>query len=195
MELIPVEYGFSSVMNDIVNMTMKKAQDKGLMYKLNVSPDIPSMLFGDEIRVRQVMLNLINNAIKYTVEGNVSIIVSYDKTEEMLRLTVSDTGIGIKEEDMERLFGSFQRLEEDRNRNIEGTGLGLNITMRLVKMMDGNIEVSSTYGEGTIFTATMKQKPVDKTPIGDFAKKIFPDFKNILTSTDLRLSLLRRAFS
>ncbi|MCR4740584.1 MAG: response regulator [Lachnospiraceae bacterium] len=172
MELVPVEYGFASVMNDVVNMTMKKAQDKGLIYDLKVSKDIPSILRGDEIRVRQVMLNLINNAIKYTPEGTVSVDVSYDNTDGMMKVIVSDTGIGIKHEDLGKLFGSFQRLEEDKNRNIEGTGLGLNITMRLVKMMDGTIGVSSKYGEGTTFTATMKQEAIDTTPIGDFADKL-----------------------
>ena len=172
MELIPVEYSFSSVMNDVVNMTMKKAQDKGLEYKLNISEDIPTVLQGDEIRVRQVMLNLINNAIKYTPEGSVSVDVSYDRGTEMLWVVVSDTGIGIKNEDLGKLFGSFQRLEEDKNRNIEGTGLGLNITMRLVKMMGGTIGVNSKYGEGTTFTAQMKQAAIDRTPIGDFAQNI-----------------------
>ncbi len=172
MELIPVEYGFSSVMNDVVNMTMKKAQDKGLEYNLKVSKDIPSVLRGDEIRIRQVMLNLINNAIKYTHEGSVSIDVSFDYATHMLWVAVSDTGIGIKNEDLGKLFGSFQRLEEDKNRNIEGTGLGLNITMRLVKMMDGTIGVNSKYGEGTTFTAQMKQEVIDRTPVGDFADNL-----------------------
>ncbi len=172
MELVPVEYGFASVMNDVVNMTMKKAQDKGLTYNLKVSKDIPSVLNGDEIRVRQVMLNLINNAIKYTHEGSVSVDVSYDDGTSMLWVVVSDTGIGIKNEDLGKLFGSFQRLEEDKNRNIEGTGLGLNITMRLVKMMEGTIGVNSKYGEGTTFTATMKQEVVDRTPVGDFADNL-----------------------
>ncbi len=172
MELIPVEYSFVSVMNDVVNMTKEKAQDKGLEYKLKVSEDIPSVMLGDEIRIRQVMLNLINNAIKYTHEGRVTVDVSYDRSTEMLCVIVSDTGIGIKEEDLGKLFGSFQRLEEDKNRNIEGTGLGLNITMRLVKMMDGAVDVISKYGEGTMFTALMKQTVIDDTPVGDFARNM-----------------------
>ena len=172
MELIPVDYGFASVMNDIVNMTMKKAEDKGLTYNLKVSKDIPCVLRGDEIRVRQVMLNIINNAIKYTHEGSVSIDVSYDDPTQMMWVIVSDTGIGIKNEDLGKLFGSFQRLEEDKNRNIEGTGLGLNITMRLVKMMDGTIGVNSKYGEGTTFTVQMKQEAVDRTPVGDLADNL-----------------------
>jgi CheY-like chemotaxis protein len=159
-------------MNDVVNMTMKKARDKGLAYTLIVSEDIPSVMLGDEIRIRQVMLNLINNAVKYTHEGSVSVDVSYDEATQLLTVMVTDTGIGIKTEDLTKLFGSFQRLEEDKNRNIEGTGLGLNITMRLVKMMDGTIDVSSKYGKGTTFTAKMRLPAIDRTPVGDFAKNL-----------------------
>ena len=172
MELVPVEYSFASVMNDVVNMTMKKATDKGLAYNLKVSEKVPSVLLGDEIRIRQVMLNLINNAIKYTHKGSVTIDVSFDDSDNLLVLSVSDTGIGIKNEDLGKLFGSFQRLEEEKNRNIEGTGLGLNITMRLVSMMEGSLGVSSKYGEGTTFTASMKQQVVDATPVGDFAQNL-----------------------
>lgn len=172
MELVPVKYSFASVMNDVVNMTMKKAQDKALDYRLDVSEAIPSVMYGDEIRVRQIMLNLINNAIKYTHEGSVSVGVSFDLPSQMLVLSVSDTGIGIRDEDIGKLFGSFQRLDENKNRNIEGTGLGLNITMRLVKMMDGTIDVNSKYGEGTTFTARIKQTVVDGTPVGNFAQNL-----------------------
>ncbi len=172
MELVPVEYDFASVLNDIVNMTMKKAQEKGLTYDLSVDPDIPSVLFGDEIRIRQLILNITNNAIKYTEKGSVSIAVSFDKEENMLICSVTDTGMGIKEEDMDKLFSSFQRLDETRNRNIEGTGLGLNITRQLAQMMGGGITVKSTYGEGSSFTARMKQEVVDDTPIGDYQKHL-----------------------
>ena len=172
MELVPVEYGFASVMNDIVNMTMNKAKEKGLEYNLNVSEDIPSVMLGDEIRIRQVMLNLINNAIKYTPEGCVSINVSFDKENQMLDFSVSDTGIGIKDEDKDKLFGSFQRLDENKNRNIEGTGLGLNITKYFVNKMDGEISVNSKYGVGSTFNAKMKQTVIDDTPIGDFSQNL-----------------------
>jgi signal transduction histidine kinase/DNA-binding NarL/FixJ family response regulator len=196
MDLIPVDYSFASVMNDVVNMTAKKAYDKGLEYVLDISEDIPSVLLGDEIRVRQVMLNLINNAIKYTHEGSVSVKVSYDKTFQMLEVVVSDTGIGIKNEDLCKLFGSFERLEEDKNRNIEGTGLGLNIAMRLVKMMDGTISVSSRYGEGTTFSAQMRQPVIKETPIGDFAQNIMSiqehadEYKPTLAAPDARLLIV-----
>ncbi len=155
-----------------MRLSWKRAQDKGLEYVLKVSEDIPSVLRGDEIRVRQVMLNLINNAVKYTHEGSVSVDVSYDRMSQMLWVVVKDTGIGIRDEDLHKLFGSFQRLEEDKNRNIEGTGLGLNIAMSLTRMMEGTISVDSKYGEGTTFTAHMKQITADETPVGDFVQNI-----------------------
>ncbi len=172
MELVPVEYDFSSVLNDIVNMTMKKAQEKGLHYELTVDPDIPSVLYGDEIRVRQVILNLTNNAIKYTADGSVRVDVSYRKEEHKLLCSVRDTGMGIKPEDMEKLFSSFQRLDEVKNRNIEGTGLGLNVAKNLTELMGGMIRVESTYGQGSCFTAEMVQEAVSDIPIGDYTKHL-----------------------
>lgn len=172
MELVPVEYDFSSVLNDIVNMTMKKAQDKGLVYELEVDPEIPSVLYGDEIRIRQIILNLTNNAIKYTAEGSVHVAVLWRKEERRLIVRVRDTGMGIRPEDLDRLFSSFQRLDETKNRNIEGTGLGLNITKQLAEMMGGKVSVESTYGEGSCFTAEMEQKVLSDTPIGDYTKHL-----------------------
>ncbi len=172
MELVSVEYDFASVLNDIVNMTMKKAEEKGLQYELEVDKDIPSVLRGDEIRIRQIILNLTNNAIKYTEEGSVTVSFSYRKEESKLVCTVSDTGMGIKPEDMDRLFSSFQRLDETKNRNIEGTGLGLNITKQLTEVMGGSIRVESTYQKGSTFTAEMIQEAVDDTPIGDYTEHL-----------------------
>ena len=172
MELVPVKYDFASVLNDIVNMTMNKAKEKGLDYELIVQQDIPSVLFGDEIRIRQIILNIVNNAIKYTSEGKVTIDVSFIHSEEKLRVKVSDTGMGISEEDRDKLFSSFQRLDETKNRNIEGTGLGLNITKKLAEMMDGNIFVESEYGKGSVFTIELIQNIVDDTPIGDYSERL-----------------------
>ena len=172
MEIIPVKYDSSAIFMDIVNMTMKRANDKGLVYELNVDGDIPTTLYGDEIRVRQIMLNIINNAIKYTEEGKVSVDASYDRSQEKLIIRVTDSGIGIRDEDLKKLFDSFSRLEETRNRNIEGTGLGLNITKQLVDMMEGKISVSSKYGSGTVFTVSIVQKCIDPSPIGDFGRRL-----------------------
>ena len=172
MELIPVEYDFASVLNDIVNMTMNKSKDKGLKYDLGVEPDIPSVLRGDEIRIRQIILNLTNNAIKYTAEGRVSIHIGFDRGTNKLTVRVADTGMGIRPEDLGKLFSSFQRLDETKNRNIEGTGLGLNITKQLTEMMGGTIAVESEYGKGSVFTATIVQEVVDDTPIGNYTERL-----------------------
>ncbi len=172
MELVPVDYDFASVLNDVVNMTMTKARDKGLAYDLNVDPNIPSILHGDEIRIRQVILNITNNAIKYTEEGGIKVDVGFDRKPDMLMIQVTDTGIGIRDEDMDKLFSSFQRLDETRNRNVEGTGLGLNITRQLAEMMGGSIDVKSEYGKGSVFTVRIPQEAVDETPIGDYTERL-----------------------
>jgi signal transduction histidine kinase/CheY-like chemotaxis protein len=172
MELVPVEYEFASVLNDTVNMTMNKAQEKGLTYKLTTDPNIPSVMLGDEIRIRQIILNIVNNAIKYTSKGGISIDFSFDKEKSELKCSVKDDGIGIKAEDLDKLFSSFQRLDETRNRNIEGTGLGLAITKQLTEMMGGGIEVESEYGKGSTFVTRVVQKVIDDTPIGDYTEHL-----------------------
>ena len=173
MEIIPVEYDLSSVINDLVNMIRTKADDKGLELKLNINKDIPNLLFGDEVRIKQVITNILTNAVKYTEKGSVTFSVGFDKSgtdNDIIRLKVSvkDTGIGIKEEDMNKLFSKFDRIEEKRNRNIEGTGLGMSITKKLLEMMDSSLEVESVYGEGSDFHFVIKQKVVKWDPIGDY---------------------------
>ena len=196
MELSLVEYDFSSVMNDIVNMTMKKAQDKGLGYELDVDESIPSMLRGDEIRVRQIILNLVNNAIKYTEDGHISINIDFDKDLSRLLIRVEDTGMGIKSEDIDKLFTSFQRLDETKNRNIEGTGLGLNITKQFAEKMGGDVLVESEYGKGSVFTAYIIQEVVDDTPIGNYVDRLEQshaertDFKPELIAPKARIMIV-----
>lgn len=172
MELVPVEYDFASVLNDVVNMTMGKAKDKGLSYEIDVEPDIPSVMRGDEIRIRQIILNITNNAIKYTEKGSVTLHISFDRSDNRLRVSVADTGMGIRKDDLDKLFSSFQRLDETRNRNIEGTGLGLNITKQLAEMMGGIIRVESEYGKGSVFSAEIIQEIVDDTPIGNYMERL-----------------------
>ncbi len=172
MEIIPIEYDSASVFYDVTNMTKGKAEDKGLAFEVNVDNDTPVRLFGDEIRIRQVMLNIINNAIKYTEKGSVKVNISYDRDQEILLVSVSDTGIGIKPEDIDKLYNLFQRLEETKNRSIEGTGLGLNITKQLVEMMGGQIFVESIYGEGSTFNVEVPQKMINPSPIGDFSCRL-----------------------
>ncbi|RKM61371.1 response regulator [Butyrivibrio sp. CB08] len=184
-EIVPIDYDTSSVLNDVLNMTRPRAQKKGLEFNFVVSDNIPSILNGDEIRIRQVTLNIINNAIKYTKEGSVNVDIS--SREIMmgnyieLVISVSDTGMGIKDEDKDKLFKSFQRLNEKENRNIEGTGLGLHITQSLLEMMDGRIDIESEYGVGSTFTITVPQKVVKKEPIGDFSNAVKNYLDNIET--------------
>ena len=175
MDIIPVDYDLASVLNDLVTMIQTRADNKGLVLNVKVDPDIPVHLHGDEIRIKQVVTNILTNAVKYTEKGSVSISVGYevlppenDKPVIGLRFTVSDTGIGIKEEDMSKLFSAFERIEEERNRTIEGTGLGMNITQRLLAMMDSKLEVSSVYGEGSTFSFSVKQGVVSEHKIGNY---------------------------
>ncbi len=184
-EILPVEYDLASVLNDVLNLTRHRAQKKKLAYDFRVEETIPSSLYGDEIRIRQIMLNIINNAIKYTEEGSVQVDISSRSTMmgnyADLIIRVADTGMGIREEDKDKLFRSFQRLEERKNRNIEGTGLGLHITWLLLEMMEGSIEVESEYGKGSAFTVTVPQRVVKAVPIGNFSKAVRNYLDNIET--------------
>ena len=175
MDLIEAPYQLSSLINDINNMLLFKAQDKGLKFTVEVDPSIPDELSGDEVRIRQIMTNLLNNAVKYTDKGSISLKIRGKKqSDDKLDLTIVvwDTGIGIKPEDRERLFTKFQRFEMERNSTVEGTGLGLAITHHLIRLMDGTINVESEYGKGSIFTVTIKQKIVSENPIGDFQTRL-----------------------
>ena len=175
MDLIIAPYQLSSLINDIHNMTLFKAQDKGLAFNVEVDPTIPDELSGDEIRVRQILTNLLNNAVKFTDKGTVDLKLRCRKLEEgkiNLIISVWDTGIGIKQEDKAKLFDKFERFDMERNSTVEGTGLGLTITHHLVELMGGKIEVESEYGKGSIFTVTIPQSVVNDTPIGDFQSRL-----------------------
>ena len=175
LDIVPVEYACSSVLNDLINMIKKRAEDKGLELIIKMDPDIPSLLYGDEIRIKQVMTNILTNAVKYTEKGSVKLDVQTKCRKDddiILRVSVSDTGIGIKEEDMPKLFGAFERIDERHNRTIEGSGLGMSITQDLLEMMGSRLEVTSVYGQGSTFAFDLKQKIVDDTPIGDFEQAL-----------------------
>ncbi|MBR1761550.1 MAG: response regulator [Schwartzia sp.] len=171
MEIIPVEYELSSMLNDLVNMVRTRAEKKGLALHVEASPELPTLLFGDEIRIKQVATNILTNAVKYTEKGGVTLRVTFEKgggQNIRLRFAVEDTGIGIKPEDMKKLYNAFERIEEARNRTIEGTGLGMNITKRLLELMGSRLEVESVYGEGSTFAFALEQRVVNWSPIGDF---------------------------
>ena len=167
MDINPVEYEPLSLVSDVSNIIMTRLKDKNVELLLTISPDFPSKLYGDNLRVRQILINLANNAVKFTNYGHVDIVVDYDKIDEeniMMKVAVKDTGIGIKKEDLNKLFNSFQQLDSKRNRNIEGTGLGLAITQKLLGLMDGNIKVKSVYEKGSTFYFELPQKVIDWNP-------------------------------
>lgn len=174
MEIVANEYKLGEALNDVVTMIELKAKQKGLDFEVSVRDELPDILYGDDVRMKQVLLNLLNNAVKYTAKGRVSLNVtgeidSVSQTATLI-MTVKDTGIGIRQEDIAGLFDHFQRLDLEANRNIEGTGLGLAITNSLVKMMGGRIEVQSVYGEGTAFTVYLIQPICGNGSIGDFVQ-------------------------
>lgn len=174
LEILPTEYDFSSLVHDVVNMIEMKARDKGLTLNLYVEEGIPSRLWGDDVRIRQILVNLLTNAVKYTEAGSVTLIVSAVIHEDTAELTfqVEDTGIGIREEDIEKLYHEFERIEEQRNRRIEGTGLGMNITTQLLERMGSRLQVESVYGKGSIFSFTLEQKIMCHEPVGDLEQRI-----------------------
>lgn len=160
MEIIDGEYRLDSVINDLMNMMRGKAEEKGLDLILEMKSNIPAQLVGDEVRVKQIILNLLNNAVKYTKEGSVTFRIGYEQNqpdEMTLCVGVSDTGIGIKKEDMKVLFSPYERIEENRNKLIEGTGLGLSITRNLLEQMNSELIVESVYGEGSTFSFSIRQ--------------------------------------
>ncbi|MCR4616999.1 MAG: response regulator [Lachnospiraceae bacterium] len=174
LELVLGEYDLSLVINDLVNMIKPKADGKHLKLEVKVNPDIPNGLYGDEVRIEQIIINILNNAIKYTEKGTVTFSVDYEDAEGgaiKLKISVKDTGIGIKPEDIEKLFSPYQRIDEQRNKKIEGTGLGMSITKNLLEKMGSHLEVTSVYGEGSNFSFEIIQPVRTFDKIGDFKVK------------------------
>ena len=173
MEIIPVDYDLSSVINDLVNMIQTKADVKGLKLEFEISREVPKQLHGDEVRIKQIVTNILTNAVKYTEKGTVTLCIDYEKIPDeedciLLDVAVKDTGIGIKEEDMKKLFSEFDRIEEKRNRNVEGTGLGMSITKRLLEMMGSELQVESKYGLGSKFSFSLRQTVIKWEELGDY---------------------------
>ena len=171
MEIVPVRYETINLIDDLVNMTAERAKKKGLQLKTEIDSNLPKSLYGDDVRLRQVITNILTNAVKYTHAGSVTLSISGEETDAdtlNLRVKVSDTGIGIRADDIDKLFLSFQRLDEEKNRNIEGTGLGISIVQKLLNMMGSKLEVASEYGKGSTFSFKIAQKIIDKTPLGNY---------------------------
>ena len=176
IEIAESDYRLSDLLRNAVNMAKPRAEGKGLSFGIDVDGTLPDALFGDMTRIQQIVVNLLTNAAKYTETGSVNFRVSGEKDEAAetitLKFVVQDTGIGIREEDKDKLFKDFERLDSVRNRSIEGTGLGLAITKRLASLMGGDVVFESTYGVGSVFTATIPQKIDGDELIGDFARQM-----------------------
>ncbi len=185
MNLLERNYELSSLINDVVNMISFRAKAKDLKVIVNMNKNIPNMLYGDDMRIKQILLNIMNNAVKYTNEGSITLSVDYDNNETVdtggyisldsfntsenyvnLKVSVADTGIGIKKEELEKLFAPFERIEESKNRSVEGTGLGMTIVKRLLSMMNSSLAVESEYGKGSTFSFSIKQRVINWKPVG-----------------------------
>ncbi len=172
MDIVPVNYNMSSLISEIVNMIWIKADEKRLRFSVDIDPGVPEVLFGDEVRIKQILINLLNNAVKYTKEGTISLHMECELEDEgdaLLKIQISDTGMGIKPEVLPHLFDTFQRVDEEKNRHIEGTGLGLSIVKQLVELMNGDITVNSVYSQGSTFSVTLKQGVSSDKRIGDIS--------------------------
>jgi signal transduction histidine kinase/CheY-like chemotaxis protein len=184
LDLMPVQYDVASLLNDIVTLNMIRIESKPIKFKLDINENLPNTLFGDDLRIKQILNNLLSNAFKYTKKGNVTLGVGgwREGDEVWLSFYVRDTGIGIRTEDMEKLFSAYNQVDTHANRKIEGTGLGLSITKRFVELMDGEISVVSEYGKGTTFHVRIRQRFVtdqilDKETIDSLSKFHYADKK------------------
>ena len=174
MELLDGIYDISSLLNDLINSITIPLRRKKLRLTLDVASDVPDKLSGDEIHLKQIIGNLLSNAVKYTKEGTVTLHLSWKKHEKdeiMLEISVEDTGIGVKESDIEKIFDTFSRIDMEASRTEDGSGLGLAVTSKLVEMMGGKLQVRSEYGKGSVFSFAIPQKVIDYAPLGDFQKQ------------------------
>ena len=167
LEIIPSRYHISSLLMDVISIIKARADKQSLAFVVNIDTSIPSELIGDEMRIKQILINILHNAVKFTHEGQIALSVNSRITDGVCHLTfaVADTGIGIKSEDMQKIFVLFEQVDTKRNRGIEGTGLGLHISKQLTEMMGGTIEMESEYGVGSTFTLNVPQTIADEQPL------------------------------
>jgi len=184
MEIVEGTYDISSLLNDLINSISIPLRKKKLRLALEIAPDIPYKLSGDEIHLRQIIGNLLSNAVKYTKTGTVTMRLSWKEAEDdriILEFSVEDTGIGVKEKDIARIFETFNRLDMEASSTEEGSGLGLAVTNHLVKMMGGILEVKSEYGKGSVFSFEIPQKVINREPLGDFQEQYNRSVKNSIS--------------
>lgn len=175
MEIFDVEYDLATMVNTLITSSSTRAKSKGLNFKVNIDENLPMTLLGDDVRLGQIIANLLTNAVKYTEAGEVGLSMvekGRDDSAVEIEVTVKDTGKGIPEDEIENLYVSFKRIDEEHNRNIEGTGLGIPIVIELLHLMGSELEVKSTYGVGSAFSFVIKQGIVNNEPIGDYKKRI-----------------------
>lgn len=171
MVLVEKEYHVGQMLHEVVDMMQVRMEEKKLKFIVQVDKNLPTTLYGDERRIKQILLNILSNSVKYTDEGAVTFNCSFEPAGEeqvQLRISVADTGAGIRKEELEHLFDAFHRINTDKNQKIEGTGLGLSITKHLLDLMQGEVTVDSIYTQGSEFTVTIPQKVVDAAPMGEF---------------------------
>ncbi|MFW5630061.1 MAG: ATP-binding protein [Acetivibrio ethanolgignens] len=169
MTLSEEKYSTAQMLQDVIYILTYKIEEKGLKFETEIQEDVPELLYGDELRMKQIVTNLLNNAVKYTSKGKITLCLSWEQKDHetiWMEFKVKDTGSGIRKEDIERIFTSFERLEEDKNKGIEGSGLGLSITQNLTELMGGSLYVESKYGEGTVFTVRLPQRIASYRPMG-----------------------------
>jgi CheY-like chemotaxis protein/two-component sensor histidine kinase len=192
-ELVPVDYDIPSLINDTVQLNIVRIGSKSVSFRLKIDETIPIQLYGDELRIKQILNNLLSNAFKYTDEGSVTLTIRWEKQADRawVCFSVQDTGRGIKQEDIPKLFSEYRQLNTRTNRFIEGTGLGLAITKNLVSLMDGKVSVESEYGKGSVFTVEIPQSIIDATPIGETTARNLELFRFKETHQSQSLRLVR----
>jgi signal transduction histidine kinase/CheY-like chemotaxis protein len=192
-ELVPVNYDMPSLLNDTVVLNIVRIGSKPIVFKLDIDENLPARLFGDELRIKQIFNNLLSNAFKYTKEGTVTLSIRCERDEAgvWMNARVADTGVGIREEDIAKLFGDYNQLDTKSNRHIEGTGLGLAITKRMAEMMGGGISVESEYGRGSVFSVRLLQGFVSDAVIGKELAANLKEFRYIMTRQDRNKQLVR----
>jgi PAS domain S-box-containing protein len=193
LELIPVQYDVPSLLNDIITLNMIRIEDKPITFKLDIDEGLPCTLFGDDLRIKQILNNLLSNAFKYTKKGTVTLNVSsrHEDNDVWLSFSVIDTGIGIQEENLTKLFTDYNQVDTRANREIEGTGLGLSITKKFVELMDGEITVESEYGKGSAFRMRIRQGFITDTPIGKETVENLRSFRYMDKKKDAHERLVR----
>ena len=189
LDMMPAEYSVASMISDSVQLNVMRLESKPIEFEVNVDENVPAQLIGDELRIKQILNNLLSNAFKYTERGNVTL--SIDFTDSCLNVSVSDTGCGMTQEQLAALFAEYVRFQRKTGRTIEGTGLGLPITQRLINLMSGEIKVESEYGKGTVFVVRLPQQVVDDKVLGKDVVENLKRFRMSLMNTAKRAKITR----